>query len=108
MNNHMREASPDGARVADMDFERNLVNIFQGQLVAACYGPSAPPSTGACYLEHRRYRDDILYKWVHLRNRIPAPRPRRVHKSREFRVSIESLAPELREGLALIERKLVT
>src|ERR1051325_1385424 len=106
--NHLREARPEGVRVADIDFERDLVNIFQGQLVTAGYLPAAPPSTGACDLEHRHYRDDILYKWIHLRNRIPASRPRRVHKSREFRVSSESLAPELKAGLALIERKLVT
>jgi hypothetical protein len=46
MNDHMRDASPDGGRVADIDFERDLVNIFQGQLVAAGYGPPAHPSPG--------------------------------------------------------------
>jgi hypothetical protein len=75
----------------------------------------SPPATG---LRRRRQRqhvilstngtDEILYKWLHLCNRLPAPRPRRVHKSSEFRVSSECLATALKEGLALIERKLVT
>jgi hypothetical protein len=75
MNDHMTERSTDGARVADIDFERDLVNIFQGDLVAAGYGPPAPPPAAAADSEHRRYRDDILYKWLHLRARECGSRP---------------------------------
>jgi hypothetical protein len=106
MNDQTTEPRAGTATVAHIDFERDLANIFAGQLAAAGYGPPTPPAADACDSDHHRYRDDILYKWLHLCNRIPPPRPRRVHKSSEFRVSSVSLAPELQKGLSLIEHKL--
>lgn len=106
MNDQTTEPRAGCATVADIDFERDLANIFAGELAAIGYVPPTPPAAGACVSELHRYRDEILYKWLHLRNRVPLSRPRKIHRSSEFRVSSESLAPELQKGLALIERKL--
>jgi hypothetical protein len=99
---------PNDARTANLDFERDMVKFFQRRLLDAGYRPPESPNEAASASEHQRYRNDIFYKWLHVCNRIPAPRPRRIHKSSEFRVSSESLAPELKEGLELVESKLTT
>jgi hypothetical protein len=74
----------------EMDLFRDLVENVRAKLVAAGY--AVPPA----YTPR-----DVLYAWANVRRRIPATRPRRVQRSREFRCP-----PQHAQGLTVVERKL--